>query len=121
MDCPHCLGATLLFKFETNTFSCLKCHFFKKNIDLQLATAFSDKKLRWNVRFAENELHQKIFILQRNGAFFGTLSEYLGGVMYLKDFKGDEEGLMELSEALYRAFGIYALHDGREVRTLVEA
>ena len=55
------------------------------------------------------------YVLKRNELFFGNLVDYLGGVIYLDSFGGDDEGLKELQKALYGAFGVQNLHisDGR--------
>ncbi len=115
MRCPVCKQNTVLFHFQSNRLQCMNCNLFSKNADMYLAIDFADKKLRWVVRCTQGENGAKIYFLQRAGKYFGTMTDYLAGIIHLADYAGDKEGLKELSGALYRVFGVHTILVGSEL------
>lgn len=123
MVCPRChKNNTLILLFDRNIVYCLGCKPLLETSDpfrieagMYLHLEFLTMGCFWAVKYSQLGMTDKmIYVLKKDGLFFGNLVDYLSGVVYLDCFNGDEEGLKELQKALYGAFGVQNLHIGGE-------
>lgn len=117
MLCPSCQRDGLFWSFSENKFSCLKCSNFVRFADVSLWASLGQF---WSVIFAEGADAKKVYLLRKYEMYVGTLTDYLGGVVYFEGAKNDdeaEENLLAVSKSIFEAFGVSTLHDGRGVIT----